>query len=95
VDWALLLEYLKAILTWPVAVVVIVALLRKEIRDLAGRIVSVRFPGGELRARQQGEVAASAGDAQVGRVVKREAMAFVCLNFRGRANSQWLEFVTG
>lgn len=60
---ALALEYLKAVLTWPVAAVVIVLLLRAAIRDLLARIASVKFPGGELQTRQPSE--AGAGNAQV------------------------------
>jgi hypothetical protein len=64
VIWQLALEYVKAVFVWPVAAVVIVALLRKEIRELAARIVTVRFPGGEFQARQQGEPPPASG-AQV------------------------------
>lgn len=64
-DWALLLEYVKAILVWPVAAVVIIALLRREIRDLISRVVTFKFPGGELQARQQSEAAPAQGNARV------------------------------
>ena len=47
------------------AAVVIIAILRREIRDLASRIVRVKFPGGELQARQQAEAGAPMGNAGV------------------------------
>lgn len=65
VTWELLLEYVKAVLVWPVAAVVIIAILRREIRDLASRIVRVKFPGGELQTRQQAEAGAPMGNAGV------------------------------
>jgi len=52
--WELvLLEYLKALVTWPVAAVVIVVILRQPLARLIERVVSVKMPGVLLDARQQ------------------------------------------
>lgn len=55
-EWMrLLLDYLKALVTWPVAAVLIVFLLRHALVQLIGRVVSVRMPGVQLDTRQQVE----------------------------------------
>lgn len=59
-EWYLaILEYIKALVTWPVAVVVIVLLLRESLTGLIGRVVRVRVPGVHLDTNQQAETTAS------------------------------------
>ena len=59
-EWYLIvLEYIKALVTWPVAAVVIVLLLREPLTGLIKRVVSVRVPGVHLDAQQQAETAIS------------------------------------
>lgn len=53
--YIVLLDYVKALVTWPVAAVVIVLILRRPIVRLIERVVSVRVPGVQLDTRQQPE----------------------------------------
>lgn len=53
--YLVVLEYIKALVTWPIAAVVIVFLLRRALASLIERVVSVRMPGVQLDTRQQVE----------------------------------------
>lgn len=57
--YLVVLDYIKALVTWPVAAVVIVFLLRRALVSLIERVVSVRMPGVQLDTRQQAETAAT------------------------------------
>lgn len=58
-EWYLvLLEYVKALVTWPVAAVAIVLVLRRALVHLIEHVVTVRVPGVQLDTRQQSELAA-------------------------------------
>lgn len=56
VDWKLLLEYLKVLLSWPVVVGVGATVgtlwFKAELRALINRIASLEFPGGKLVTQQ-------------------------------------------
>ncbi|KVR47568.1 hypothetical protein WK16_06715 [Burkholderia ubonensis] len=56
VDWRLILEYLKVVLSWPVVVglgaTVGTLWFRTELRALINRIASLEFPGGKLVTQQ-------------------------------------------
>jgi hypothetical protein len=53
--YLVVLEYLKTLITWPVAAVAIVFILRRSLAALIERIVSVRVPGIQLATAQQTE----------------------------------------
>ncbi|KVX81204.1 hypothetical protein [Burkholderia ubonensis] len=56
IDWKLILEYLKVVLSWPVVVglgaTVGTLWFRTELRALINRIASLEFPGGKLVTQQ-------------------------------------------
>jgi hypothetical protein len=53
VNWAMLLEYLKVILAWPLLIAIVLLtffrMFREQIRTFIKNISSVKFPGGEIQ----------------------------------------------